>query len=257
MKILGEVVGELYRKFQNFIYPPLPVCPVCGREFENYYANLFICQACLKRIPLIVPPVCLSCGRPVRGEGNDSPCPECRRESRYYSRALAVALYKDFMKELLHSVKFDFRPDLARAVGSLMAVRAENEPGFDEVSAVIPVPLHNGKLRERGYNQARVMAEYVAGTLRRPLLADVLVRIRPTESQSRLGREERQKNVAGAFAVTDCRSVAGKNLLLIDDICTTGYTFSECARVLLLAGALKIQVYAAAVGVLEDTWLRR
>lgn len=234
----------------DLVYPPLPLCPACGREFTPYYPRIHFCPACLERIPFLLPPVCPRCGRP--GKGNRPVgCRYCRKEKHRYERVKAFTVYGGYIKEILQAVKYNFRPDLAGALGSLMAAGMENDPEFERVEAVIPVPLHRRKLAARGYNQALLLAEPLAAFLRAPLLSETLVRKRFTESQSGLRRWERKKNVTGAFQVTNCREVAGKSLLLVDDICTTGYTLSECARVLLLAGARRVECVTAALGAPE------
>jgi len=251
IKKARDLINSGISALLDLVYPPLPFCPACGREFTPYYPRLSFCPACLERIPFLLSPVCPRCGRP--GEGNrQTGCRYCREEKRRYERVKAFTLYGGYSKEILQAVKYNFRPDLAKAVGSLMAAGMENEPGYDQVEAVIPVPLHRRKLAARGYNQALLLAEPLAAFLRAPLLSGVLVRKRFTESQSRLGRWERKKNVTGAFQVTNCQETAGKSLLLVDDICTTGYTLSECARVLLLAGARRVECVTAALGAPED-----
>ncbi len=246
-----DLINGAISALLDLVDPPLPLCPACGGEFTPYYPRIHFCPACLERIPFLLPPVCPRCGRP--GEGNPTAgCRYCRKEKRRYERVKAFTVYGGYSKEILQAVKYNFRPDLARALGSLMAAGMENDPGYDRVEAVIPVPLHRRKLAARGYNQALLLAEPIAAFLRVPLLSDTLVRRRFTESQSGLRRWERKKNVTGAFQVTNCREVAGKSLLLVDDICTTGYTLSECARVLLLAGARRVECVTAALGAPED-----
>lgn len=252
MKTIGRKIVGLLQVFLEVIYPPLSVCPICDQEFMEEYPRLLICKACLRRLPLIFPPTCRFCGRPLKNTETIGTCLECRKDAKYHTYGSAVAVYDGFMKEILRSAKFDYRPDLATAVGGLLALKVESDPKYDRIEAVIPVPLHPRKIALRGYNQALLMARPVAESLRRPLLTDTLVRTRPTESQSRLGRRARRENVSGAFALTDCSAVAGKRLLLIDDICTTGSTLSECARVLLLSGAREVEVLTAAVGVLAE-----
>lgn len=252
MKTIRRQIADLLQVFLEVIYPPLSVCPICDQEFTEEYPRLLICKACLRRIPLIFPPTCRFCGRPLKNTKAMDSCLECRKNAKYHTYGSAVAVYDGFMKEILRSAKFDYRPDLATAVGSLLAIKTESDPRYDRVEAVIPVPLHPRKIALRGYNQALLMARPVAESLRRPLLTEILVRIRPTESQSHLGRRARKQNVASAFALTDCSVVAGKRLLLIDDIYTTGSTLSECARVLLLSGAREVEVLTAAVGVLAE-----
>src|SRR5690554_3869071 len=274
-----SVLGDL-------VFPPQPLCPACGREFQPVYPRLAFCRACLERFPLLVPPLCQRCGRSWQEEeaaamasrrdgtagtaganrvggrtgtqgaarhGPAASCRYCRGEKRHYHRVQAVAVYTGFMREILQAVKYGFRPDLAAAVGSLLAVAVENDPAYDRIDAVVPVPLPPERLAARGYNQGLLLAKPVAAALRVPVFAETLVRTRFTKSQSGLGRRERKTNVAGAFLVVNCREVAGKRLLLVDDICTTGYTLSECARVLLLAGARRVECLTAALGVPDET----
>ena len=202
---------------------------------------------------MITPPRCTVCSRPLRGDQR-SPCEECRGEPRFYRRGKAIALYTGMLKELLHTVKYDFRPELADALGSLLAVGLENDPLGDDIDLIIPAPLHPEKQQSRGYNQAQLLAVPVTKALEKPLAIGVLVKVKPTKSQSGLSRKERKTNISGVFAVTDCLGVAGQKILLIDDIVTTGYTLSECARVLLLAGAKEVSVLTLAIGVIEDNW---
>ena len=167
---------------------------------------------------------------------------------------MAVAVYDGFLRELLHTAKYGFRPDLARGLGTILAVWAENETRLEGIQAIIPVPLHPEKLAARGYNQAELMAAPLATALRRPLYTGVLQRVKPTVSQSKLSRRERKENTRDAFAVVDCPAVAGKEVLLVDDIRTTGYTLSAAARALLIAGARRVKALTMAVGVTTGWW---
>jgi len=167
---------------------------------------------------------------------------------------MAVAVYDGYLRELLLTAKYNFRPDLARGLGTILAVWAENETRLEGSEVIIPVPLHPQKLAARGYNQAELMAGPLTAFLRRPLRCDVLQRIKPTVSQSKLSRRARKENMEGAFSVVNCSAVAGKEVLLIDDIRTTGYTLSAAARALLLAGADRVKVLSLAVGVTTEEW---
>ncbi len=246
-------MANLYQRILELIYPPLPRCVFCGDSFQPYY-QLAFCRRCLARMPLITKPVCSRCDRPLRGREQE-PCSQCRTEARFYEQGLAVAVYDGFMRELLHAAKYNFRPDLARGLGTLLAAWVENETRLDDIQIIIPIPLHPQKLSARGYNQSQLMAQPLAAAIRRPLLSETLYRVKPTKSQSKLSRKERKENAEDAFLVADCQAVAGKKVLLVDDICTTGYTLSEAARVLLLAGATGVKALTIAVGVLEEKWM--
>lgn len=243
---------RLFQALLELIYPPQPVCVACGETFTSLYPLAF-CASCLERIPFVTKPVCSRCDRPLRG-GERDPCLECQNDTYFYERAMAVAVYDGYMRELLHSAKYDFRPDLARGLGTIFAVWAENETRLEGIDAVIPIPLHPQKLAARGYNQTELMAAPLAAALRRPLYTGVLQRVKPTESQSKLKRRERKENTKNAFAVVNCPAVAGKTILLVDDIRTTGYTLSAAAHALLVAGARGVRALTMAVGVTAERW---
>ena len=137
-----------FERVLKLIYPPLPSCVACGDSFTSDYPLAF-CQGCLDRIPFVTKPVCSRCDRPRRGEEKD-PCRECQREPRYYKQAMAVAVYDGYIRELLHTAKYSFRPELARGLGTILAVWSENENRLEEIDVVIPVPLHPQKLATRG-----------------------------------------------------------------------------------------------------------
>lgn len=252
MKVKGFTCQSFFERLIKLIYPPLPRCIACGETFVSLYPLAF-CPSCLDRIPFITKPVCSRCDRPLRG-GEGDLCRDCQRETRYYEQAMAVAVYDGYLRELLLTAKYNFRPDLARGLGTILAVWAENETRLEKSEVIIPVPLHPQKLALRGYNQAELMAGPLAAFLRRPLRCDVLQRIKPTVSQSKLSRREREENMRGAFAVVNCPAVAGKEVLLVDDIRTTGYTLSAAARALLLAGAKRVKVLTLALGVTTEGW---
>lgn len=246
-------MSRFFERMLKLIYPPPPRCVACGENFDSLYPLAF-CSHCLDRIPFVTKPVCSRCDRPLRGEEGDL-CRECQRETRSYEQAMAVAVYDGYLRELLLTAKYNFRPDLARGLGTILAAWAENETRVERSEVIIPVPLHPEKLAVRGYNQAELMAGPLAAFLRRPLRGDVLQRIKPTVSQSKLSRRQRKENMKGAFLVVNCPAVAGKEVLLVDDIRTTGYTLSAAARALLMAGAKRVKALTLAVGVPEEEWM--
>lgn len=152
--------------------------------------------------------------------------------------------YRSPIRELLHAFKYGGRLSVGRALGDWMAGLLPRLP-VGPVDAVVPVPLHPARLRERGFNQAAVLAEAVARTARAPVL-DILERRRRTAAQWRLGRRRRADNLQDAFQASERRDLRGLSLLLIDDVCTTGRTLSECARALEGRGT-EIKAYVLAL----------
>ncbi|MFQ5801790.1 MAG: ComF family protein [Candidatus Methylomirabilales bacterium] len=151
----------------------------------------------------------------------------------------------DPLREVLLLFKHGRRDALGGPLGRLMADRATHLFGHSTIDAVVPVPLHRKRERERGFNQAEILASVVARRLRRPVLRKTLQRIRPTLPQTGKPRE-RARNVRGAFAVGNPAKIKNRSLLLVDDVLTTGATVNECAKVLMKAGARGVLVYTLA-----------
>ncbi len=177
-------------------------------------------------------------------------CSECRQMEPLFARAVAYGSYDLGLRELIHLLKYEQVRPAANVLGRMLAdAIACLAPAFGAVEpVVVPVPLHREKLRQRGFNQSELIAR--AALKIRPagqewrLDTAVLERVRPTESQTGLTRPQRVENVRGAFAVRG--DVAGREVLLVDDVFTTGTTAGECARVLRKAGAARVWVATVA-----------
>ena len=172
----------------------------------------------------------------------------CRRAAPAYARAVAYGAFEDTLRETIHLLKYDCAHPAAKFLGDRLSIAlAHLSPPDASGWLVIPVRLHVRKLRQRGFNQSELIAR--AACRRSPVVvslnAKCLVRQRETASQAGLTRPQRRENLRGAFAVRDADAVRGRNVLMIDDVFTTGTTISECARVLRRAGAAS--VYAARV----------
>ncbi|MGA7400872.1 MAG: ComF family protein [Candidatus Sulfotelmatobacter sp.] len=180
-------------------------------------------------------------------------CGLCERIDPIFARAVAYGSYEGGLRELIHLLKYSGVYPAANVLGRMLAEAVEElSPGFNaDQLVVIPVPLHRSKLRQREFNHAELIARAAlklrpaAGRLS-PLAAGVLERKRETPSQTGLTRYQRRENVRGAFRVTQPETVKGREVLLVDDVLTTGATVSECARVLRRAGAIKVWVATVA-----------
>jgi len=176
-------------------------------------------------------------------------CGECRSDAPLFARAMAYGSYDGGLRELIHLLKYGRVRPAASVLGRMLAEVIQGF-GSEFVSAVIvPVPLHRSKLRQRGFNQAEEIARAALKDLQRnelKLAAGVLSRRRTTESQTGLSDQQRRQNVRGAFVVASPSEVAGEDVLLVDDVFTTGATVSECARVLRRAGADRVFVATVA-----------
>jgi ComF family protein len=169
-----------------------------------------------------------------------------------FVRATAYGSYEGGLRELIHLLKYEQLRPAAGVLGRMLAEAIEDlAPSFGNTPLlVVPVPLHPDKLRQRGFNQAELIARAALklGPVRDRLLLNgaVLARRRPTQSQTGLTRHQRRENLRGAFAVANPETVAGREILLLDDVFTTGTTVSECARILRRSGASKVFVATVA-----------
>ena len=176
-------------------------------------------------------------------------CPSCQQDLPHFSKATAYGAYDGGLRELIHLLKYERVEPAAGVLGRMLAKAIRKLDLKSESVLVIPVPLYRGKRRERGFNQAELIARKALKELAWPdarLLTDVLERVRPTISQIGLTRPQRVENLRGAFRTTHLSRVKGRDVLLVDDVMTTGTTASECARILSKAGAQKVWVATVA-----------
>lgn len=155
----------------------------------------------------------------------------------YCDGMICVGKYCESLKNALKRFKFSNKPSYYRAFGKLLALKVKNTDGLGKIDLVIPVPMHKSKQKTRGYNQAALIAGYAAKNLGIYLNDNILTKPVESKNQSLLIRSERLTNLDGVFKVDTSRSIANKNILLVDDIITTGSTINQCSKVLKLAGA--------------------
>jgi len=241
----GQLLGSLRRAGARALDAVLPPrCLRCGVTVEAVGA---LCAACWGTMAFLGPPCCACCGYPFEFDpGPGALCGACTRAHPAYGRARAVLRYDDASRELILAFKHADRTDGAPAYGAWLA-RAGGELLAD-AELIAPVPLHWSRLFARRYNQAALLAWALGRQSGIPVLPDLLHRRRRTPSQGRLSATARRRNVAGAFSVRLPRrpEIAGRRVLLVDDVLTTGATAEACARVLLREGAAAVDVLTLA-----------
>ena len=213
----------------DLFYPPH--CVVCG------HSGAWLCADCIEDIPFIEPPICQHCGKPIDRPGV---CSVCEGSTSYLMSMRSVAPHLPPLQQALHALKYEGVRVLAESLGTILAHTWQQEPA--PASVIVPVPLHRSRLRRRGYNQSVLLAKELAQRIALPLCRGALLRERDTRSQVGLSREERWANVWGAFR---CPSgdLCGQDVLLIDDVLTTGATLEACASALLDAGANSVWAF--------------
>lgn len=229
---------RLMRLVVDAVLPP--TCLSCGALVSEPGA---LCPACWEKIGFLAPPHCSACGHPFDFEtGGEALCGPCLNQAPPWRHARAVFRYDEHSRPLVLRFKHGDRLEGAPAFARWMA-RAGAEL-LAEADVIVPVPLHQFRLLSRRYNQAAVLALALGRMTGIAVVPDLLVRTRRTPSQGHMNREERRKNVRGAFQLRERRHslIQGKSVLLIDDVLTTGATLGECARVLTKAGAAAVDV---------------
>ena len=198
------------------------------------------------RITFLDGPVCDGCGAPFAYDAGEARCALCQSRQRASSRARAACVYDEHSRDLILKLKHADRTDLSGLFARWLSRSAADL--LDEAQAVVPVPMHRTRLFKRRYNQAAEIARPLCAMTGRPYLPDALVRQRDTDSQGGKSAVGRRRNVAAAFAVPESRrrQVAGRTVLLIDDVLTTGATAEGCARALLAAGATQVTLAVVA-----------
>jgi competence protein ComFC len=230
----------------GLIYPE--VCQLC-HQHRAKAADGLVCSACWSQVRFIRAPFCDRCGLPFAGDITTKfECANCREMELHFNSARSAVVAKTVVLEAIHHFKYSralwFEPFLA----DLLVREAAPVLKKQSWDFIVPVPLHSLKEREREFNQAEILARHLAAKTGIPLNPKILRRPTPTTTQTLLSREQRATNMAGAFAVQAGVQLAGKRIVLVDDVFTTGATTSDGARALRRAGAADVCVWTVARG---------
>jgi len=227
---------KLLNLILDFLIPP--VCPIC---FERVDVVHTLCPKCFSELKFITRPCCEICGYPFEFDlDGEHLCGRCLKEPPLYHKARSLFVYNDASKKLILPFKHGDRIELALLFVKL--IRQNYADIIKENDVVVPVPLHIRRLIKRKYNQSALIAKPLAQKFNKRYLPTTLKRLRATSSQGHLSAAERKKNVANAFGVVHPEEIKGKNVLLIDDVMTTGATVNECTKALLKAGAKQVDI---------------
>jgi len=224
----------------NFFFPQH--CVGCGGYIAES-AGYPLCAECELKIQTFVSPYCLTCGRPV-GSFRQTKCRRCREKPFSFDIARAITIYDSPMKEAIQAFKYRKIISFRLFFINLLIEFMNGNPFFREVDAILPVPLHPTRLREREFNQSEIIARGISDWYHVPLISKAVDRVKKTQSQVGLSMKERRLNLLGAFEVKNAALVRHQRILIIDDVITSRSTVeslsatlrrSECKTILVLA----------------------
>jgi competence protein ComFC len=219
----------------DLLFPPR--CVACKS------LGSWLCETCASSIQVLQPPLCVHCGIPLQDAGQ---CSHCRQLPQEWEGLLAYAYHDGVLREAIHQFKYEDMRCLASALADLMAQGWRRlAPDGWLPQAIVPIPLHPSRQRQRGYNQAALLARELGTRLHCPVVEKALIRVRATAPQVGLGVEERRANVHRAFRCVDDR-LHGRSVLLVDDVCTTGSTLASACLALKAAGVASVLAYTLA-----------
>ncbi len=207
----------------NLLFPP--VCQHCGDRIDK--SDDYLCDSCSEKLMLLEPNLCPYCGKKmVRGE-----CFDCGRPEEPWTEAQAIFAYRDSLRALIHSLKYDGKRGIAKFLAKKTSEWLQQNRIFTDANLILPIPLHRVRLKERGFNQSAIISKYIAKMQNWSFSDSSLIRNRATTKQSKVADHERAMNVHNAFSVKKPELILSNNVVLLDDIFTSGSTMREVCNV--------------------------
>ena len=220
--------------FLDWIYPPK--CVVCDNIIPLNYERWF-CYNCKDIFTFIKEPTCKTCGNPQEDEVDI--CSMCAKQKFFFKQNTSLFIYEDIPKLLIYKFKYGKNAEIGKAMAKLMYNNI-NKDVFKHIDFIVPVPIHRARRRTRGFNQAEILCNELNKFNEIPNINDLLVRTKNTKPQSGLSFVERENNIKDAFKFNKKYDIKDKNILIVDDIFTTGRTLNECSKVLVNANARNV-----------------
>jgi ComF family protein len=230
--------GHLLSRLVRVVYPPR--CVICGC---SGYAGRDICEICYRELPWIESS-CVQCAIPLAdGSGEQLKCGNCLQKSPDFDHSLSLFSYESNAVSLVHQLKFNEKLACSRLLGNMLADAVQHK-GIALPDRVLPVPLHNRRLRQRGFNQSIELARPIARRFNLSLDVTSVGRIHETRPQTGMNKKQRRRNMQNAFRMI--KPVEARHVVIVDDVVTTTSTVNELARVLKKAGVQRVDVWSIA-----------
>ena len=224
----------------KFVFPEK--CIICRNVLPLSFEDNILCKYCENNTPFLKENLCTKCGKPI-SEGYHL-CSLCETRSQIFDIGFSAFEYSILKSSIAHFKYQKYQND-GEKFSKLMIDYAKlyHKDIIEKTDIILPVPLSNKKLKDRGFNQADLLGKYLATGFNKQYYTDILVRAINTLPQNSLNPQQRAKNIKDAFKIIDSTKIDNKNILLIDDIFTTGSTINECARILKMNGANEVYFY--------------
>jgi len=236
--------GSLLKSAELIFFPSF--CHLCSSLLE-FPGEKIVCRECLDKLIPHRASYCVCCGKFFAAQGAPHFCAECLQSNPPYSRHRSCGCYQNTLKDLILLYKYRKLKVLSVPLAEFILKKLNQEEDlWWGVEVLIPVPLHPNREKERGFNQAELLAAAIADKKDLPLMTGVLIKTKNTLPQTSLAASERFRNAAGMYKVAEPEKIVGKIVLLVDDVYTTGATVRECSRILLGAGAKDVRALTLA-----------
>jgi ComF family protein len=257
--MLSRVLKRLVQSMGDALFPAN--CLGCGQLFHHDAGKpskshpkgfscamaAYFCGHCRGQWTAVTSPLCCRCGLVFKSrEGEDHLCGRCLERPGTFTRARAAGIYDNALKTAIHALKFKDQVSLAGPLGALLFDTYRDYWTAGDIDVVAPVPLHRQRFRQRGFNQAYLLVRRWALPGETVVIRDLLVRTRATAPQTGLDRQQRRINIKNAFSVSRRNQSAGRRVLLVDDVLTTGATVGACSDALIRDGAKRVDVLTLA-----------
>lgn len=235
------MLGELI----NLLYPA--ICRGCSKKIDKFDRN--ICDDCAKKIKERLPPFCIKCGRQLKGDPElMAMCQNCEKDKPFFDKAWSACHYDNLLKNLIHDFKYKKIISLSKDFTALLINFMKKHHIGRDSQIILSIPMHPDRLFQREINHADILAKALGKNLGIPYSGNTLKKTKNTSLQSKLKRDARIKNLRSSFYLKDKSIVHNKNIMLVDDLFTTGSTVNECSRLLKDSGAGYIEVITLARG---------
>lgn len=229
------------------LYPSNIYCIACGSIIDNSRAYA-LCDSCIEKLHWIEDRTCDKCGKLIESEHWRSLCYDCMEHKRYFDKGYTCTQYGLYERIIIKELKYKGKAYIGKKIGEILYDRIKIEDII--IDFIIPVPIHRSREKQRGYNQAEIIAKALGQKIKKPVRKKIIARSKETKPMKGLSMEERVENISNAFSIISERKniIKGKKILVVDDIYTTGSTVDFISKILKGEGASKVYILTFAAG---------